>query len=497
MHRTAAADDPLSAATLVGTTTSALSFTETNVPQGTWYYRVVAVDGAGNPSTPSDAASVDMPAPPVTLSVTSTADTYVHSALTSTNYGSATTMAADASPQQIALMRFALPAAPSGMSLVSATLRLRTTTNSFSGSADPQPVQLANNSWTESTVTWASRPALVGGTLGTMSAGTVPATVYDVSLNPNTLVAGTSMTLAMPGGGAGDGSEFQTREASSNRPTLLLGYAPSGPPDTTNPSTPTGVTANRTGQNVQVSWSASSDNVAVTGYQVHRTAAADDPLSAATVVGTTSSALSLTENSVPEGTWYYRVRAVDGAGNLSAASAAAGPVVVPPVPPASTTLTVTATADTYVHSSLKTTNYGSATTMAADSSPQQIALLRFALPAAPAGTHLVSATLRLRTTTNSFSGSTDPQPVQLADNGWVESTVTWNTRPALVGGTLGTMVAGTVPATLYDVSLDSSTLVAGTSMTLALPGGGAGDGSEFQTREASSNRPTLILGYAP
>ena len=198
------------------------------MPQGLWYYRVVAVDGAGNPSDPSDPASVTIPQPPVSLSVVDTADTYVHSSLKTSNFGTSTLFSVDASPQQIGLLRFVLPNAPAGTHLVSATLRLRTSANSFSGSTDPQPVQLAADTWSETAVTWNTRPALIPGTLGSLVAGTVPSTTYDITLDPKALAAsvGASTTLALPGGGAGDGSEFQSREATNNRPTLILGFAP-------------------------------------------------------------------------------------------------------------------------------------------------------------------------------------------------------------------------------------------------------------------------------
>jgi hypothetical protein len=92
------------------------------------------------------------------------------------------------------------------------------------------------------------------------------------------------------------------------------------PSDTTAPSTPTNVSAAVSSGRPVVTWSASSDDVAVTGYDVLRDGA---------VVGTTTAGLSYTDTSALQGrTYSYSVRARDAAGNTSAASTAAA-VAVP------------------------------------------------------------------------------------------------------------------------------------------------------------------------
>jgi len=84
--------------------------------------------------------------------------------------------------------------------------------------------------------------------------------------------------------------------------------------DTTAPSTPTGLTQGSVSANsAAFSWTASTDNVAVTGYRVFRDG---------TQIGTPSGT-SYTDTTVAASTTYsYTVRAVDAAGNLSAASSA-------------------------------------------------------------------------------------------------------------------------------------------------------------------------------
>lgn len=83
-------------------------------------------------------------------------------------------------------------------------------------------------------------------------------------------------------------------------------------PDTTPPSTPTGLKATPSETSVTLSWSASTDDVAVAGYRVFR-----DGVS----VGTTPST-SLTDTGLkPSTTYSYTVSAYDGAENPSPQSA--------------------------------------------------------------------------------------------------------------------------------------------------------------------------------
>ena len=99
--------------------------------------------------------------------------------------------------------------------------------------------------------------------------------------------------------------------------------AGSPPVDTTPPSIPAGVAASANGpSSVSVSWSASTDAVGVTGYDVFR-----DGSKVATVAGT-----NFTDTGVqPSTTYSYTVDAFDAAHNTSQPSAAAT-VTTPPAP---------------------------------------------------------------------------------------------------------------------------------------------------------------------
>ena len=87
-------------------------------------------------------------------------------------------------------------------------------------------------------------------------------------------------------------------------------------PDTIVPSTPTGLAASAVSDTrINVNWSASTDNVGVTGYRVFRNG------SLLTTLGNVTTFQNTGLN--PVTTYTYRVRALDAAGNVSAQSNAA------------------------------------------------------------------------------------------------------------------------------------------------------------------------------
>lgn len=106
-------------------------------------------------------------------------------------------------------------------------------------------------------------------------------------------------------------------------------------PDTTAPTVPANPRAAATDVSTVVTWDAATDDRGVTGYQVTRSGGTKG-----TVVTSVTSTV-LTESGLEERTAYtYTVRAVDAAGNLSAASAAAATTTGtrPPAPAGSAPL---------------------------------------------------------------------------------------------------------------------------------------------------------------
>ncbi|MCE7011908.1 PQQ-dependent sugar dehydrogenase [Kibdelosporangium philippinense] len=111
------------------------------------------------------------------------------------------------------------------------------------------------------------------------------------------------------------------------------------------PTAPAGLTATPGAGTVSLSWAASTDNVGVTGYDVHRmvnSGTAPGPTNkVATVTATTFS-----DTGLAAGQYYYRVIARDGSGNSSAPSNQASAVVTADSTPPTVSVTAPASGAT-------------------------------------------------------------------------------------------------------------------------------------------------------
>ena len=114
--------------------------------------------------------------------------------------------------------------------------------------------------------------------------------------------------------GAMDDVRIYNRALTVSDIQALYAYT-GGPPDTQSPTTPTNLSASVVSSSqINLSWTASSDNVGVTGYRVYR-----GGTQITTVTGTSYSDTGLS----PSTTYSYTVAAVDGAGNISSQSTSA------------------------------------------------------------------------------------------------------------------------------------------------------------------------------
>jgi hypothetical protein len=134
------------------------------------------------------------------------------------------------------------------------------------------------------------------------------ATFYDYPSPSFTLNSSTSITATVPSGTPSPGRWRVVNPAY----TAVFATLWSIGPDVTAPTTPTGVGVSGTTQtSVTVAWNASTDNVAVTGYNVYRGGSAAG----------TSTTTSFTASGLSCGTGYaFTVQAKDAAGNLSGQS---------------------------------------------------------------------------------------------------------------------------------------------------------------------------------
>ena len=146
-------------------------------------------------------------------------------------------------------------------------------------------------------------------------------------------------------------------------------------------------------------------------------------------------------------------------------------------------------ADAYVKSTSPTSKYGTATTLrlrlGSDSSPTTYrAFARFNVNGITQP--IVSATLRLYVT----DASKDGGAVALADNAWTESTVTWNTQPAFIGGALDSNAITLVNTW---VEWDVTAAVTGNGVYTFGLTNSLTDGAYYISREGAANKPELKL----
>lgn len=195
-----------------------------------------------------------------------------------------------------------------------------------------------------------------------------------------------------------------------------------GAADITPPTVPTNVATSATSHTqIDVGWSASSDDVGVTGYSIYR-----DGSLAGTVGG---SKLSYSDGGLePSTTYSYRVEALDAAGNQSGQS-------TPPVsgttlsPPAS--FIVTSEADSWVDGSATSSNFGSSTQMRVDATPDRRAYVRFDVSGIT--DPVISVTLRVNAASTHSGGFVANE---VADDTWGEFSINYANAPT-VGSALG------------------------------------------------------------
>ncbi|MFN8195273.1 MAG: endo alpha-1,4 polygalactosaminidase [Nocardioidaceae bacterium] len=159
--------------------------------------------------------------------------------------------------------------------------------------------------WNWSTSTWTS----VGTNAGAPDWGAWKLLSFTAPGTASSFVSATQgVRVQMASNNANDNADLDYLAV-----TLVTG---GGTTDTTAPSAPTGVTVTgATASSVSLSWTASTDNVGVTGYEVFQGAGATPVV---TTTGTTATVTGLAAAT----SYSFTVKARDAAGNRSAASGA-------------------------------------------------------------------------------------------------------------------------------------------------------------------------------
>ena len=263
------------------------------------------------------------------------------------------------------------------------------------------------------------------------------------------------------------------------------------PPDTQPPTAPAGLSASAASSSqVDLSWTASSDDLGIAGYEIWR---GPQGGTLARIATTTGTGTTYSDTTVTGGQSYdYQVVAKDAAGNPSPPSNTA-PVTVP-AGGGGQTLTFTPVADATVKQASPTTNF--ATSSLGSDSGTGVAIesyLRFNVTGVGAAT-IKSAKLRLFVPSD---GTSDGPGIYgctaLQCGSWTETGLTWNTRPAralTATADVAAIPAGTRP------EWDVTPLIAGDgNVTLVVGPTPTTDGAFFSSREATTiaNRPQLVI----
>jgi chitodextrinase len=312
-------------------TTPLTTFKVLSLSCGTTYTLAVdAYDAAGNRSAratvsaATGACSGD-PSSAVATIFLPTADARVEQAYPSTNFGNAH-LRTDGGGDPLTETNLRFNVAGISGTVTRATLRLYATSDTVDGPT----LHAATTSWSESSVTWSTRPAYTADSMADSVAISTGAWVeYDVT----PVFTGTGTYGFALRGSSSDGVDFDSREGA--RPPQLVVTTVGGSADTQPPSAPSGLAKTAaTPAEVSVSWNASSDNVSVAGYGVYVNG---------TKVGSTPKT-SYTASTLACGTSYtVAVDAYDTSGNRSAktsiaastnaCAASSSPPPPPPPPP--------------------------------------------------------------------------------------------------------------------------------------------------------------------
>jgi fibronectin type 3 domain-containing protein len=507
--------------------TTTTSYSDSSLAVGTYYYKVIATDAAGNLSTVSDAS------PAVTIADSTPPTTPTGLATTVT--GGSVALSWTASSDNVGVTGYSVHRGTTADFTASAANKLANvaTTSYIDSNLDPGTwyyrviaLDAASNASTPSDVASAAvsdsiaptaptgvsatatgTSVAVGWTASTDNVGVAGYSVYRGMTSSFTVdasskiadVSGTSYADTVSGAGT-----FYYRVTASDAAgnvSAASSAASVSIPDTTAPSVPSGLTASVAGSTATLSWTASSDDVAVTGYSVYRGATADFTADASTRIGGTSTP-SYTDSGLAVGTYYYRVIALDAASNASAASGSTSvTVVTPPAQP--TVLTVNPTEDAATYGAAPTNNYGTDNQLSSRGTGTNSPIssyLKFAIPAAPADTTLTGATLRVRTSTDATAASADPHAFSIVTGAWSAATVTWNTRPTGAGAQLGVLTGASATNTNYTVTLDATQLAGLVGTTAAFSETSVGsDNVRLWSNDSTiaAYRPLLTLTYTP
>lgn len=438
---------------------------------GSHTFAVRATDTAGNTdATPAAYTWTSSTAPPggTTVSFVASADAQVAEATPTTNFGTLTSLTSDTSPNTHSYLRF--PVSGISGTVTRATLRLYVT----NGTPNGPLVHRVTDPWSETSVTWSTKPAPAGAALQNL--GNVPVSAW-LDIDVTAAVAGNGDVdfLLIPE--SSDGFAASSRESATNKPTLVVTTSSGSGGDTTPPETTITAGPPATTTATDASFSFGADEAATFGCSIDA-----GPF--------VSCASPQTYSGLPVASHTFSVRATDTAGNVDPSPATyAWTITAPTPPPPGGTVTFTPDADAEVQANKPTTNFGLLTSLSIDTQPSAESYVRFVVSGLT-GT-VTSVKLRLYVT----NGGTNGPLLYATQTNWAETTVTWNTRPAIVGSAIAN--AASVPANAW-YEFNVSGLVTGNGTYSFLLRPESSDGVVATSRQGTAaNRPQLVIVTGP
>jgi len=338
----------------IGTTTGATTFSDSGLTASTAYrYRLRANDAAGNLSAYSNiaaastSATVDTtpPTAPSSLAATASSTTQIGLAWTAStdNVGVSgyhierCAGAGCTTFIQVGTTTGATTFSDSGLT-ISTVYRYRVRANDATGNLSTYSNIAAATTLTTADTTPPTAPSTLVATASsstqigltwTASTDNVGVTGYRIercsgaSCATFAQIGTTTGTTNFGDSGLTNSTSYSYRVRATDAAGNLSGYSntasatTSPAADTTPPAAPSALSANAINSSeIDLSWTASTDNVGVTGYRIESCSGASCTTFAQ--IGTTTGATTFAATGLAAGTSYsFRVRAIDAAGNLS------------------------------------------------------------------------------------------------------------------------------------------------------------------------------------
>lgn len=250
--------------------------------------------------------------------------------------------------------------------------------------------------------------------------------------------------------------------------------------DDVSPSVPSKVNATAvSASQIDLSWTASTDNVSVNGYKIYQN----------NIQIATSSTTSFSNVNLSSATSYaYTVTAFDDAGNISEYSnkvtATTSKNLTVSKKPLSALL-FTPTDDATIKPKSPRANFGSKK-LETDKSSEENFLLKFKVTGT-SGRSINGAKLRLYNINGSSKGGNF---YRVTDNSWSESTITWNNAPSAVQKAIASLAA-VKAGNWYEVDLGS--LITADGIYSLRITSSSSNGADYSSKESTKFAPQLIV----